>query len=456
MSAYEDMTSQTPKTESGGGETANHAGITGTAKSTRTGTKTKALQAWADRAMFSAEGIPFDPVIGPEADVALLSCNNDPLGAIAAAAMAYEGKFVSSLEEVSDDDRRRYLREMQKTKLKMPLEAVNMMFRVKGVSRGFTHQMVRQRTAAYSQESMRFAVKEDMPVVLPPSIKGVVSEFEVIRNDIMERFPVWGVKGMPHLPRPVAVHWQKKVFGDLPMPGELEKACRDWDTALEEWNFRTARVSNEAKMRGIWDKVCEHIHRAYTQMIDLGMPAEEARGIMPTNIATQINYITNFRNLQVEAGKRLCTQAQFDWRDFWRKVMVELVEYGKHQTYTHALNSREAQQKDYYPGDVLKESSKWQFMELAKLFKPVCYLEGNCVFLANFDRHCSIRERVMANASVNRPSSEWDKDYRSKEEPHVVQNPDGSLRAGVPSEVLISAIRDEEWMNDDAAARRSQ
>lgn len=402
----------------------------------------KDVQKWADKAMYTAEGIEFEPLLGVEADVALLQANHDPLGSIAAAAMAYEGKFVASLEEISDDERRHYLGEMQKTALAMPLEAVQFHFRVKGVSRGFTHQMVRQRTAAYSQESMRFAVKEDMPVVLPPSIKGVISELEGIKADIRNRFPKFG-----NSTRPISREWQDKLSDEgIKVPAELVRDCIAFDTALDEWNFRQARASNQAKIRGIWDKLMEHIFRAYTQMIDLGMPAEEARGCMPTNIATQINYVTNLRNLQAEAGKRLCTQAQFDWRDFWAKVCEDMIRYGETRSYRHSLNSREAKLLDYYPGDSVVSNSKWQFEEIAKLFKPVCYQKGHCVFLADFDRHCSIRDRVQLNASANRPSSEWDKDH------NVVVNP---LRGEV-TYIGIPAIHTSEWMLDPKAARKSQ
>jgi thymidylate synthase ThyX len=44
--------------------------------------------------------------------------------------------------------------------LKAPLEAIDFHFMVEGVTRAHTHQEVRQRTAVFAQESMRFAVKD--------------------------------------------------------------------------------------------------------------------------------------------------------------------------------------------------------------------------------------------------------------------------------------------------------
>src|SRR2546425_302741 len=128
------------------------------------------LQKYADVAMFKAA--PIDPNAGPQ--VQLLSCNSDPLGTIAAAAKMYKGEYVESLSEITDGERRHYLADVQKNVLAAPLEFVNFHFHISGVTRGFTHQMVRQRTATYTQESTRFAVKETVPVGLPPSLAGTI------------------------------------------------------------------------------------------------------------------------------------------------------------------------------------------------------------------------------------------------------------------------------------------
>ncbi len=126
---------------------------------------------WADRAMFKAEPIPEG---GPK--VWLLWCTPDPLGAIAAACKMYKGEVVRDLSTVTDAERLEYFEQVQKTKLKAPFEFVKFHFLIEGVTRAFTHQMVRQRTAVYAQESLRFAVVggEDtpLPVGLPPSLSG--------------------------------------------------------------------------------------------------------------------------------------------------------------------------------------------------------------------------------------------------------------------------------------------
>lgn len=352
-------------------------------------TTSKEVQAWADEAMFRAQSI--DRTAGPR--VFLLSANHDPLGSIAAAAKAYKGEFVSSLAEVTDDERHYYLTEVQKSVLAMPLESVNLHFRITGVTRGFTHQMVRQRTAAYSQESTRFAVKEDVPVGLPPSI----------------------LKAMPRAER---VEELRKRMPPMATTDELIELDQSGRSKAEQW-------------RDIWDDAVEYIAAAYNQMVNTGMPAEDARGILPTNLLTQINYITDLRGLKEHAGLRLCTQAQFEWRQVWAQIIQAMRDYGKNQNYCVKLPS----------GGTDYPSSSWQFDALADIFRPICYYRGSCQFQADFDRKCSIRERVTSLSEHGIPSTEWDRE-------HEVHAGTGDYRTE-----KISPIFPAEWLLDPGAAR---
>lgn len=353
------------------------------------------VQKWADEAMFEAAPQDTD---GPK--VTLLSCNSDPLGSIAAAALAYVGKFVDSLAEITDEQRRHYLAEVQKTALAMPLESVNLHFHISGVTRGFTHQMVRQRTAAYSQESTRFAVKSTVPVGLPPSLAGTLN----------------------------ADDWWAKEF---PNAKDMENWARRGGDPRE---YMERYASKRQKWRFEWDAAVHGIQASYNGLVNDGMPAEDARGLLPTNLLTQLNYFTSLRGLHDHAGTRLCTQAQFEWRLVWAQMLKAIRSYGANQTY-ELLNLGE------FGGSETK-SSAWQFKALADIFKPVCYLTGSCQFNADFDRKCSIRDRVDANASINRSSSEWHEPYLVDVSPVTQQ-----VELGIP------AIRPEEWLMDPGAAR---
>lgn len=348
------------------------------------------INKWSDEFMFKAEDIK--PEDGPK--VHLLSANNDPLGSIAAAAKAYKGEFVASLAEITDDERVEYLREIQKTALGMPLEAVNFQFRITGVTRGFTHQMVRQRTAAYSQESTRFAVKEGVPVGLPPSLKD--SEQRKVRAArLAEKYPFW----------------------------------EDHDV----WELTQDPSREQDRWRDKWDEAVDKITEVYNYLVNDGMPAEDARGLLPTNLLTQINFHSSLRGLVDHAGLRLCTQAQYEWREVWAQIVIAIREYGKRQSYlTHVNGIATGHLFQFRENRLGIQSSEWQFDAIAEIFKPICYQKGACQFNASFDRKCSIKSRVDAFAANGVPSTEWEQ---------------GRTDLGIP------AIRPDEYMADPAAAR---
>lgn len=273
---------------------------------------------WVDQAMFEAEPMEKNDKGDVTPKVYLISATPDPLGTIAAACRMYEGKATKALKDISDDERRHYFEQSVKTHLKAPWEFVDLHFFIEGVTRSFTHQMVRQRTAVYAQESMRFAVKDNMAdeAALPPSLMG----------------------------------------------------RKDDDPQLV-----------------VYRRAIEAVEEAYNGLVNSGIPAEDARHLLPHATTTRLNYKTTMRGLLEHAGNRLCTQAQFEWR----MVFLEIVK---------AIN-------DYNPGAQFFESDahpyrsgKWQFEAIAQsgLFRPVCFAQGKCPFKADFDRGCTIRKRVDA------------------------------------------------------------
>lgn len=311
---------------------------------------------WGDRAQYEAAPIQKDErgLVSPV--VKLLWATPDPLGAIAAVARQYKGESTYSLADITDEERREYWDESFKSHLRAPHEFVQFHFFIEGIDRSFTHQMVRQRTATFGQESLRFAVKENLAseTVMPPSIAA-----------------------------------------------DPEGAAKLWDVTLRD------------------------IEEAYTSLVNAGIPAEEARGLLPHAVATRLHWRTNLNDLLHHAGNRLCTQAQFAWR----QVMVGVME---------AIRTYNPDGRDTFRDDEGVEHARgnWQFMLLGsptpKTFAPICYHTGKCEFRAIFDRPCSIRDRVDAFADKGVPSSEWT---------------DGGFGYG------IEGINPAEWLLDPGAAR---
>lgn len=317
----------------------------------------------ADAAQYARPSIPEEQ--RGQIRVRLLNATPDPLGSIAALCEQYKGNVIRSLSEVTDEQRRACLDDMASTVLNGPLEVAQFHFQIEGVTRSITHQMVRSRASFFAQESLRFAVAGE--------------------------------------------GWADEV----PFPPYLDG---------------TKPYSNEViRGRSTWRHAMLVAEGAYAALIAAGVPAEEARGVLPHDMPTRIHWVLDLRTLLAEAGKRTCTQAQFPWRMIFAGMASALRDYaGLVVTGTRRADS-------------------WQFDAIASRLRPVCFQTGSCGFMAKFDRSCSIRSRVDANAAIGRPSSEWG----TKK---VVERAVGDHREMLPV-YTIEPIADYEWAADPGAAR---
>jgi len=308
---------------------------------------------WADESQYVAAPIKVTP------EVHLLWATPDPLGAIAAICRMFEGKPTYNLSEITDEERHHYYKESFKSHLRAPHEFVQFHFYIEGVTRSHTHQAVRQRTATFAQESLRFAVKENLveEVCLPPTIMA------------------------------------------------------ENDPAIDPASV-------------IWHQTVKQIGAAYTALVNAGIPAEDARGLLPHAVATRLHYRTNLNDLIHHAGNRLCTQAQFEWRHVMVGIMKAISGYstGKMMGYQY------------------RQDDSWQFellgSPMAQTFSPICYKTGKCEFEAIFDRDCTIRSRVKAFSKAGISSDRWDK-----------------LNAVLAPDPPLDRIKPHEWLADPAAAR---
>jgi len=335
---------------------------------------------WGDNAQYVSAPMKTTGVqVRPEAH--LLWATPDPLGAIAAAARMYKGIPTYDLSEITDSERKLYWEETFKSHLRAPHEYVQFHFFVEGVTRSHTHQMVRQRTATFSQESLRFAVKENLAqeTPLPPSI------------------------------------------------AEGTAAATQWIACLER------------------------IQAVYDMLVNSGIPAEDARGLLPHATTTRLHWRTGLNDLLHHAGNRLCTQAQFEWRILMVSIMKAIREHGRKAAGYRAFVEGSAAAMD--PPSTSIEDSSWQWEEIGRAqphtFAPICYQTGKCEFKAIFDRPCAIRDRVDAFAEHGVSSTKWSEGAHVKYVGEVVPGTGGERVEGGR---WIPGINYEEWlMNPDAA-----
>jgi flavin-dependent thymidylate synthase len=95
-------------------------------------------------------------------------------------------------------------------------------------------------------------------------------------------------------------------------------------TSFSQQSLRIANLSedfdylatNNADMCAKYHNTMEHIHTAYKLMIEEeGVSVEDARGILPTNILTDISMKINLRALNTMMNTRLCIRTQGEFRD---------------------------------------------------------------------------------------------------------------------------------------------
>lgn len=320
---------------------------------------------WADAGMYGAEPMEADVMTehGVLPKVYLLWQTPHPLRAIAAMNAIYRGKVVRNMMDITNAEAEYDWDQVMNAHLEAPLEAVKFHFLIEGVDRAFTHQLVRQRTAVYAQESLRFAVKESAgnEVVIPPHI---------------------------------------------------------------------AALAPDAPQRRIWDDALAQMEEAYDNLVNSGIPAEDARALLPTATATRVHYITDLRGLKLHAGNRLCTQAQFHWRMVFAGIISAIRNYPGEDKYVQNYTER------------------WQQRAIADsmLFRPVCFHLNRCPWQDDIakTRKCSIKDRVTTFADHGIPSSRWEEERIS------VPFGDEAFEAD-----YVQGIKPQEWlMNPDAAIRR--
>lgn len=177
--------------------------------------------------------------------VKLIQYTKDPVAAIEnAATTCYDSQPTAG----------RIMRHCYKSGHHSVLEFADFTFRISGVSRALTHQLVRHRMASFAQRSQRYCVEDGFSFVTPSSV-------------------------------------QKKPEA----------------AALYENTIKT-------------------IQEAYAKLVEAGVPAEDARMLLPNACCTEICVKMNLRELIHFANERLCACAQWEIRRMARAMVDAVIE----------------------------------------------------------------------------------------------------------------------------------
>lgn len=171
----------------------------------------------------------------------------------------------------SDEKKAAELRYMRNT-IQSSWEFCDFTFAFIGVTRAFTHQLVRHRVGtSFAQQAQR----------------------------------VVNMEGFEYL-----------------VTGEEMTGRPDENTTLhsdQEINW------DESSAAAVYAGTMNTISKAYGTLLDKGVKPQDARGVLPTNVLTNIVFKANLRTLHDMALKRLCVKAQGEMQDGFKLLVDEVV-----------------------------------------------------------------------------------------------------------------------------------
>lgn len=92
------------------------------------------------------------------------------------------------------------------------------------------------------------------------------------------------------------------------------------------WTYGTGpTIESDGDLRPIYANAMEDISRTYDRLIKLGAKIEDARGVLPTNIHTNIVAKFDLRTLADTARKRASSRTQGEYRDVMEAMLAEVV-----------------------------------------------------------------------------------------------------------------------------------
>lgn len=89
--------------------------------------------------------------------------------------------------------------------------------------------------------------------------------------------------------------------------------------------FKPQAIMDDAGQDVLWDAAVQVALGTYGTLLDRGAAAQDARGLLPTNITTSIIAQFNLRSLHDMGELRLCTRTQGEYQDVFRAMRAAVI-----------------------------------------------------------------------------------------------------------------------------------
>lgn len=88
----------------------------------------------------------------------------------------------------------------------------------------------------------------------------------------------------------------------------------------------TGNILGSDEKEQVYHETMKDINDGYQELVRIGANAQDARGVLPTNICTNITFKANLRTLNGMSAERLCVKAQGEFQDVMRAIREAVIE----------------------------------------------------------------------------------------------------------------------------------
>lgn len=198
--------------------------------------------------------------------------------------------------KMSDEQVEKFINHLMNIGHESPIEHVSFTFAVEGVSRVFSHQLVRHRLASFSQQSQRYVTLQNFEYITPPQIKS-----NKVANDIFEKQMAEASKAYSDMVEELVsqqVRFEESIRWDLPYTPPKDSFKEFWESK-----------KGKQLMKSIEKKAIE-----------------DARFVFPNACETKLVFTMNARTLMNFFKHRCCNRAQWEIRDVANEMLSKVRE----------------------------------------------------------------------------------------------------------------------------------